>query len=158
MGEVLVSFETAKLAKEVGFNEPCYDLFVLHHINETPYTENSHYYYWQTTCTNDDIQEVIDERKILQINNPKDDYSTSEICTAPTQSLLQKWLREVHKIDIIPTFSRNSRTYGYNMYYTEENKPVYINKNSIKATTYEEALELALYKALTIVKNNENKT
>lgn len=132
MGEVLVSFETAKLAKEVGFNELC-------SVEEGVYGINS----------------IKFENKVKNSEFYKDNEN---ITTKPTQSLLQKWLREVHKIDIIPTFSKNSRTYGYNMYYTEENKPVYINKNSIKATTYEEALELALYKALTIVKNNENKT
>jgi hypothetical protein len=71
MKESLVEFETAKLAKERGFNNWFSD-----------YSEKNHHLKgWR------DRDEYLDEVEL-----PK------EIIL----SLLQKWLREVHKIDVIP--------------------------------------------------------
>lgn len=59
----LISFETAKLAKEKGFNAKCY-----------------HYY----------------QRGELQSDGcfNRHNKGVDSICSAPTQSLLQRWLRE----------------------------------------------------------------
>ncbi|MDD3988214.1 MAG: hypothetical protein PHC93_04600 [Candidatus Omnitrophica bacterium] len=68
MIEQLINFETAKLAKEKGFNELC---------NNNVWRENE---YSESIGKNDE-------------------YTTIR-CSAPTQSLLQKWLRDKHNIHI----------------------------------------------------------
>lgn len=68
MVEELVKFETAKLAKEIGF-------------------------LWETQYNYDLLKEIHHVGIQNHNSNPKK-YS------APTQSLLQRWLREVHKIHI----------------------------------------------------------
>jgi len=75
------------------------------------------------------------------------------ICTNNriTQSLLQKYLREVHNIDIII----KSELIGYS--YLIYNRYPPKNINNIKVFEhYEEALEDALYESLQLIKNNIN--
>ena len=78
MEEQLITFETAKLAKEKGFDE---------HVDKSICNENDGHFYHGG-------KNSYFERKYLHKQ-----YSS------PTQSLLQKWLREIHGIyvDIMPT-------------------------------------------------------
>lgn len=72
MTDKLISYQTAKLAKEKGFNEPSY-----------VYQENGGY-----------IPNITNiEREIIE--DARDKYTY-----APTQSSLQKWLREEYNIDV----------------------------------------------------------
>lgn len=71
---------------------------------------------------------------------------------APTQSLLQKWLREIHNINVssgyIPSESFNDNNYIYIL----NVKP---NKDSIISeyyNLYEEALEVGLLEGLKLIK------
>ena len=77
-----------------------------------------------------------------------EDLYIPNIYLCPSQSLLQKWIREVHSIDI--DISRGGvrddwhvgiRKFGYNY-----NRLITIYKS------YEEALEEGLYQALTLIK------
>jgi hypothetical protein len=88
MEEQLVSYETARLAKEKGFKESmnnCYDpeCFEVNHV----------FKYW-------------DEYFCSTENRRK------RLLNAPTQALLQRWFREVHGIEVfvkpfyIPQLSR----------------------------------------------------
>ena len=76
-------------------------------------------------------------------------FSSKNHIHAPTQSLLQKWLREVHKISIkIDDYYTNSRVrFDYNVCElgSQEDNPVGIFE------TYEEALETGLYQALLLL-------
>lgn len=79
MTDTLITFETAKLAKSKGFNIPVrFGVFG----SKMKLTENHGWEHY----------------KILELNDwnkkPRKSYSV------PTQSLLQKWLREVHDIHI----------------------------------------------------------
>ena len=74
-----------------------------------------------------------------------------EIIKRPTQSLLQRWLREVHKIDLVITISEFSRTYGFKLYYINNGTTECINERFNKFETYEEALEIGLQKALELL-------
>lgn len=74
-----------------------------------------------------------------------------EIIKRPTQSLLQRWLREVHKIDLVITISEFSRTYGFKLYYINNGITECINERFNKFETYEEALEFGLQKALELL-------
>ena len=118
MGEQLVMFETAKLAKEKGFNIKTQ--WVLYRgvstVGYSSYKDNSDY--------------------LLQ----------------PTQSLLQKWLREIHNINIdIETLQKEKKiVYGYDLVYTIETLHVKSSKERFK--TYEQALEDSLQEALRLTK------
>ena len=119
MQEQLISFETAKLAKEKGFILPC------------------HYWY--------NFKGLLCgrfEREHHPANGNFPSYS------APTQSLLQKWLREIHGIHIaiLPKMLPSNQV----TYYSFKGK---LKKNFENLyNTYEEALEVGLLEALKLIK------
>lgn len=80
----LVSFETAKLAKERGFDVPTH----------YAYNENCQKAMYMELCLN---------------RNTKDSRSIS----APTQSLLQRWLREKKGYYVYPFFDNESRRWTW---------------------------------------------
>lgn len=120
MRDELVTFETAKLAKEKGFNEPTYD------------------YYFKEG----DLCETSTKTFIEGTN-------TMEVSLAPTQSLLQRWLREVHNINIIIALSYTTKRYGYKLIPTDYKLGTDIIPFS---DTYEQALEQGLIEALKLIK------
>ena len=118
MKEQLITFDTAKLAKERGFN-----------------ISNSGYFY--------------DKEGYKVLDTPFDKLIWGGKFPAPTQSLLQKWIREEHNI----------HTWAYphindDMYYGVRFYKDYSNNGSIDAfKTYEEAIEKGLYEALKLIKD-----
>lgn len=84
--EDYVSFETAKLLKEKGFNEPCWCYW---NFGQEEYPTLLRYRH----CNSDDYLE--------------------EKPTAPTLQMAMKWLRKVHKIFIEPKMSKNTFLWGY---------------------------------------------
>ena len=115
MKDELIKFETAKLAKEKGFNLDCG--WLLHKDNDGSYTNCNDLGYNQST-----------------------------------QSLLQRWLREVHDINVNirhwikqPTSNGGivQNCYNYDIWLVDECFDVY--------PTYEEALEAGLIKALELL-------
>ena len=143
MEEQLISLETAKLAKEKRFNGKCTKVYVEEYTSynvvkgyETH--KNCLFPFCLHSISNEDTSSIEESDKV--------------VATAPTQSLLQKWLREVHKIDVYSTWGTYlEKTVWY----------FYNSKISIGATfsskkhwnTYEEALEAGLFKALNLIKN-----
>ena len=132
MEDEIVSFETAMLLKEKGFNEPC-----------SYYYENNDLYklgYYHGEGTG-----------FVRNNSPIDGRFLCEKmqCTAPTQSLAQKWLRETRNI----TFNANPHSNDGKIIYVVTIKVISSNKyidfnvmmdTSNKATmfdTYEDAIE-----------------
>ena len=131
MEEQLISFETAKLAKEKGFN-----------------TSNTGYRYDKK---GDRIMDTPLDRLLWGTNYP-----------IATQSLLQKWLREVHGIHIqVYTMERwlesgnDMETYfEVNLKTTHRlNGLSNIKFNMLTFKTYEEALENGLQKGLKLINN-----
>ena len=118
MEEQLISFETAKLAKEKGFN------------------------IWQEKG----FVKVVETGKIIS------EYWTDSmsdlvelICFQPTQSFLQKWLREEHNIHIqITTDNGDDFDIYLNVINNLEGSPYW----TCFYKTYEEALEDGLQEAL----------
>lgn len=124
MKEELILSQTAKLAKEKGFNERVQSYY---HPHYGLYSE---------------------EKRCFDTYN---DGSWSEgYYSAPTQSLLQRWLREVNDISIkVDDYYYNSKVrYDVNvskLSSQEDNtKGVY--------DTYEQALEAGLLEALKLIK------
>jgi hypothetical protein len=114
MEDTLITFETAKLAKEKEF--------VITQI------------YW------------FNKQGIAQGFNtdPLDD-----VFYRPTQSLLQKWLREVHQTDTNIIFNSDAREYSFECI-KWVNGVCNIYKSS-GFETYEEALEVGLQEALKLI-------
>ena len=79
--EDYVSFETAKLLKEKGFDEPC----------------NSFYEYKKKLYIHD-----MDKYFPNGMKNSDHDKENNKGISAPTLQMAMKWLREVHNIDIFP--------------------------------------------------------
>ena len=144
MKENIVTFQVAKLAKEKGFDEKVYREY-----------DKSGY----LRCTSKSADVVL---------GPYDELLKSTEYPAPTQSLLQRWLREVHNcfIDILPHRDGDSKNKQWknkeDVFWTVEVD--YYGKNfEIKLTnnadftqhfnkSYEEALEIGLYQALKLIK------
>ena len=103
----LISFETAKLAKEKGFN----------------YKKNL----W---------------------NIDKDSFDN-----LPSQSLLQKWLRDIHKIQISidNTAITNVFTYNYTIKWFNHRLHFKSNDLEIRYDTYESSVEKSLQEALKLI-------
>ncbi len=120
MKEQLITFETAKLAKKKGFDIPV------------------HY------CFNKDG--ILSKHRPLKINWNWKIYKTNRIVfSAPTQSLLQKWLREEHNLILIIKYRKDlPNQYGYHLY----------NRVSLHCSdNYEEALEIGLIETLKRIKD-----
>ena len=134
MTDTLISFETAKLAKEKGF-------FVQKHL----YFIHENSVHYEGTYENRDFSVV----KEHYLNN------TIKGVTKPTQSLLQKWIREKHNMHILMNVGMNNgekQTFYCNVF--KFGKNLYISKFRSKTSvyTYEEVLEIGLCEALKLIK------
>ena len=133
MKEQLTTFKTAKLAKEKGF-----DIKV-----ETFYMGDSEDNFLHNAGKKDNWN---NQKCIFSESGLSDDYS------APTQSFLQRWLREEHRISIIiDDFITNGRI-------RYDHKVKDLGSQDVDSCdepyeTYEEALEDALKVGLKLIKN-----
>lgn len=119
-----ITLETALLAKEKGFN-----ILIPN-------------FYTDQTSIGKDVQ--YSEEGVIRRNYNAFEFKVS----APSQSLLQRWLREIHNIDI--TVSLVATQYGF---YIHKNRD-YTNNGESYSTlgvTYEEVLESALKEALKLI-------
>ncbi len=136
MEEQLISFSAAKLAKEKGFNwkiDYCYPRFT---------------------------KGLMVAGKII-IMGDRDANDTKNYVSAPTQSLLQKWLREKHSIHVALRFQPSQPTMsgfyyrGYIAHFSVFDDKLMILSKDISFTkpmqSYEEALEGGLKEALKLI-------
>jgi len=140
MKEKLIDFETAKLAHSKGFD-------VIDKINTS---------YSSTTSLNGEIKSVGIKLLITWIDCWKKtptDTRYNYTCLRPTQSFLQKWLREVKNIDChaMPVRFTGEIEVGYYTYAVRSIQPV--GRQKYKFDTWEEALEQGLQEALKLIKN-----
>ena len=112
MEDTIITFETAKLAKKKEFNEIC------------------QYYY-----------EILDKPISLQKMSCSNAEGYKQP-TAPTQSLLSKWLREEHNIIVLVDYE-GIDGYYYKFYSYKEGNKNY-DASDKNYNTYEEALEAGL--------------
>jgi hypothetical protein len=127
MKEELISYETAELAKEKGFHE--------------------------------ETQAMTCGKEYPIVCNPQEettyDWNSKEGYSIPTQSLLQKWLREKHNIHIYiettPTFDKmQGNKWKCSIKYCFQPFKWTTGHYYLK-NTYEESLELGLQNALKLI-------
>jgi len=137
MEEQLIKFSTAKLAKEKG----CY---ITNNIKSNgAFSENTVQFYNDSgyLCTERDYDEN------CCVPTIEDDYSEIPVLT---QSLLQRWLREEHKILVV--------VLPWKEHQDDVNAPVMFRPMIHRVKTYEEypiyenALEKGLEEALNLIK------
>lgn len=138
MKEELISFETARLAKKKGFNELCRNVYLEDKtIHEYAYYESSTDGQYDCNKDIDQYDNSVNKLKVL--------------CSAPTQSLLQKWLREKHNIPVLVYQADPSRkTHGCSIKWFDK-----VYKEQIcSGRSYEEALEKGLQEALNLIEDD----
>ena len=120
MEEKLISEETGKLAKEKGFNIPCWKYIDI-------YGEE------------DDLMGFIGDtfEEKFDLGKASVDFYL------PTQTFLQKWLREEHNINVYCTPCEHDESLWYNNIASQT--PVFTG-------TYEESLEVGLLEVLKLIK------
>lgn len=135
--EQFVSFETAKLLKEVGFDIPCRGIYV---TDRTGYYEFREY---DSKQTKDDL-----------CWNIEDGFQYEYL--APTQALAARWLREEHRIVVDVTFIPPSTDGNVWQYFIGEMDDMVWNgdfePSDRRYKTYEEALEEGLKRSLELLK------
>ena len=139
--EQYISFEIAKLAKEKGFNESISTLY-----------KNG----------------IFKHHKPRHSNNPfiSNKGMTDNCYSAPTQSLLARWLRDNYNIHVVPRPMYESelglQEYGCDVHFPNDRGLVFCNKSKItnvhkdwggsiytlELGSYEEAMEEGLKEAL----------
>jgi len=132
MKNKLVGLTVAKLAKEKNFSNGTSDVFI-------EFSDKS-------------VQEDVNN---YTVNNSLACDMSSEYFTffeRPTQSLLQRWLREIHNIDIFVVASFIGEDKHKYSYYIVDTDNLDTDSDGSETVTYEEALEIALEEALTLVK------
>lgn len=135
MEEQLISFETAKLAKEKGFNIRCKDAYC-------DFEEQILYDYHHGD------EELIEKRYNILVSSDYDCGKTINYYV-PTQSLLQKWLREKYKIDVFVDYAY-MQPFRYSAMLHNNGE-----LNSLDGFTifnsYEEAFEEGLFEAIKLI-------
>lgn len=153
MQETLITFETAKLALERGFDEYTNSCIGLIH-KDTVYIPS-------------EFGLQLEVHVLYGVlNNSRMDEFNSDYISQPTQSLLQKWLRDKFfiQIDVVAYYDEEQlplhkdkiqkpKGYFFWNYYDE----VFCEDKAKKFETYEEALELGLQESLKLIKTNESR-
>lgn len=155
MEEKIIAFETAKLLKEIGFSV----------YLKTTYTQYHEEYIYDEDPTHPESYKKDEVRfnNRWYYKNSEDSFSKYfTVYEAPSQSLLQKWLRAIHHmlVIIIPDFYLDGINYnvqvltydtdGFDFVSNELSTGSYGDNGEFE--TYEDALEFGLFKALEKIK------
>ena len=139
IAESYVSFETAKLLKEAGFDLSCRGVYV---TDRTGYYEFREYDNKQTT---DDL-----------CWNTEDGFQFEYL--APTQALAARWLREVHHYAICVWFGKDHEKWYY-VYGDMDNMAFDTDYgiSEFRFDSYEEAFEAGLQEAIKLIRSKDYK-
>lgn len=133
MEDTKITFETAKLAKEKGFNGLCYDAF---NSKGNLYSNGWCEYLYDNEVGTPFWSDVLMSQDIL----------------APTQSLLAKWLREEYNLHInICSLSMNCFSFMLEKLNDTGTTLCGGHLGKINYKSYEEANEIGLQEALKLI-------
>ncbi len=127
MKDEIIKYETAVLAKEKGF-----DIF----------ENSSNLFTTQYRIYHNNGEIGIGSPQWIRETDVKGDFY--ELYPTPTQSLLQKWLREIHNINVYCMPCEYDESLWYHN--IASNFKVFTG-------TYESALEVGLFEGLKLIKN-----
>lgn len=131
--EQFVSFDTARMLKEAGFDVPCRGVYV---------TDRAGYYEFReydNKQTKDDL-----------CWNTEDGFQYEYL--APTQALAEKWLREVYNIAIYSLYDDDMEQWFYVVDAFTKNPVIDVFQSGSEYDSYEEALESGLQEAIKLIK------
>lgn len=132
--EQYVSFETAKMLKEAGFDVPCREIYRTDRTGDCAFRE------YDKKNTKDDL-----------CWNSADGFQYEYL--APTQALAARWLREVHKLHVfakrIYEYALDKFSWGY---YIQSSNYEYCKNFEIGFDSYEQAIEEGLCEAIKLIK------
>ena len=134
MRDDVILFETAKLARDKGFKIPCDGRYYWDHK-------------WQLS--------LMGAVKCTNNSDLKDRYAS--YC-APTQSLIQKWLRDEHRIYVTVSSIEDGETILFDYSIKQKAQIFVFSEIQLKLQefkTYEEALETGIIKALNLIKSKK---
>ena len=136
--ESYVSFDTARMLKDAGFDVPCRGVYV---TDRTGYHEFREY---DNKQTKDDL-----------CWNTEDGFQYEYL--APTQALAARWLREVHHLNVYACFDYvcfddGERKWFFMRENTMINDYTSIYCSIVSYDSYEQALEAGLQEAVKLIK------
>jgi len=131
--EQFVSFETAKMLKEAGFNIPCRGIYVADRTGHYEFRE-----YDNKQTTNDLCWDSEDGFQYEYL--------------APTQSLAEKWLREVHNVAIYSLYDDDMEQWFYFIDAFTKNPVINGFQSGSEYDDYESAFEGGLQEAIKLIK------
>ena len=131
--EQFVSFETAKMLKEAGFDVPCRGVYV---TDRTGYYEFREYDNKQTT---DDL-----------CWDTEDGFQYEYL--APTQALAARWLREVYNVAIYSLYDDDMEQWFYVVDAFTKNPVINGFQSGSEYDDYESAFEDGLREAIKLIK------
>ena len=132
MEDEIVNYETAVLAKEKGFDWKCRNYF--DDREYCTFIKNGLGYYKN------------------EYHKSNSQWKNTNNISAPTQSLLQRWLREKHNIHIsVGTVYEDFSTWSYAIEKKEKGIIFGFRNDPVPYKTYEECLEKALLTALKMI-------
>ena len=139
MKDQIINLETALSAKNAGFNIRC----------ENVYAETlAHEDYNRHTGDEYDVEYV--PPRVLS-RDGYDDF-IKIVCEAPTQSLLQKWIREEHEFIILINYSYWDDNFMFEICGRRVNSDILLGIDfSNRFETYEESLEFGLLETLQLI-------
>jgi hypothetical protein len=151
MQEQLITFETAKLAKEKNFEIGVNQSYIIYKESYNYDDDPNHRESYKVNDVEINSHYHVNNYKGIDLSN-----ELYEAYSAPTQSLLQKWLREVH--GIITQVECNYwdeingwNTYSVTVFIPNSGNVLEDNETFSFYKTYEEALEVGLQEALKLI-------
>lgn len=143
MEDKVISLETGKLALEKGFKIYCNEWYI----------ETKEHYYEDYHTGNEYLSEYTPPRicSIAFLND-----NNVAICPAPTQSLLQKWVRDYYHLHISIGYELHMKWFfqiDIAPYTADDDLEIASNNqyNNDNFLSYEAALEVGLQQALTLI-------
>ena len=93
---MIIKFETAKLAKEKGFDVPCLHRYAIGFRSNNVELQENH-----SLCHgggDDLIHRITGDADYCWLNKTNFNLDKYSLASAPTQSELQTWLRDIHQV------------------------------------------------------------
>jgi hypothetical protein len=158
--DYLIHFETAKLAKNKGFDVSCFNAFLLNINTSEEHPERfSVVTKYLNTGEEEGIPVAENTYHMVHLHCTwKNSRFQPQILARPTQTALRRWLLEKHKIYIeliIDGWGNDDaiteENIGYRAFVWQIGKPRPHHNDDLGMTTYERILEVALEHALNLI-------